>query len=247
LLKVENLLRSDGIGPVSFEIKAGEIVGMAGLIGAGRTETARSIFGADPLESGTITIDGHEVHKPSPQASIKLGLGMVTENRKEDGLSLIHSIRENDSIVVRKKFSRFGFRSVRAEKQAVLEVTSATEVKANSIEQFAWQLSGGNQQKVLFSKWMMARPKVLIVDEPTRGVDVGAKAQIYEIIRDLAARGIAILIISSEIEEVMGLSHRLLVMRRGKLAAEIAWGEANRAQVIATAFGDYGKEDSNNE
>ncbi|MDR1710482.1 MAG: sugar ABC transporter ATP-binding protein [Propionibacteriaceae bacterium] len=245
-LRVEGLRRADGIGPVSLTIRAGEIVGMAGLIGSGRTEVARAIFGADPKVAGTVTVDDVEIAHASPRVSVRHGLGMVCENRKEQGLSLIHSIRDNDSIVVRDRFARFGFRTVRAEKAAVRAVVERTDVKCRSMEQPIWQLSGGNQQKVLFAKWMMAEPKVLIVDEPTRGVDVGAKAQIYDIIADLAAQGVAILIISSEIEEVMGLSHRLLVMRRGQLVREFAWGEASRAEVIAAAFGDYDNDGGSN-
>jgi rhamnose transport system ATP-binding protein len=236
-LEVRGLRRADGIGPVDLSVRAGEIVGMAGLIGAGRTEIARSIFGADRRIGGQVLIDGAPVRAGSPQAGIAAGIGMITENRKEDGLSLVHSVRENASLVVRSVFARLGLRAVRREKEAVGTATRLMELRATSIEQPVWSLSGGNQQKVLFTRWTMARPKVLIVDEPTRGVDIGAKAQIHGALRTLAAEGMAILLISSDIEEVMGLSHRLLVVRSGRIVERFAWGEADRHRVIETAFG----------
>jgi ribose transport system ATP-binding protein len=242
-LEVDGLVRADGIGPVSFQVRAGEIVGLAGLVGAGRSEVARSVFGLDPVVAGRIVVDGSELGRPSPRRAIRRGMALVPEDRKQDGLSLVHSVRENSSLVVRRAFAKLGFRTVRPEKAAVQEQAARMSVKARSTEQAVWQLSGGNQQKVLFTKWVMSCPKVLIVDEPTRGVDVGAKAQIYEIIQGLAAEGVSVVLISSEIEEVMGLSHRLLVMRRGQVAREFGWGEASRAEVIAAAFGDYDEKD----
>ncbi|MCU1482826.1 MAG: transporter related protein [Subtercola sp.] len=236
-LDVRGITRSDGIGPVSLSVRAGEIVGMAGLIGSGRTEVARAIFGVDHSIAGEVWLDGERLKLSTPREAIRRGMAMVTENRKEDGLSLIQSIRENATIIVRRKYSRAGLRTVGKEKAAVTVATKLTEVKASSIEQPVWTLSGGNQQKVLFTRWTMKQPGVLIVDEPTRGVDVGAKAQIHQLIRDLAAQGIAVLVISSEIEEVMGLSHRLLVMRTGRVVNEFRWGEADRQQVIEAAFG----------
>jgi ribose transport system ATP-binding protein len=195
--------------------------------------------------AGTVRVDGAKLRRLTPSRAIRHGLALVSEDRKQDGLSLVHSVRENASLVVRQRFARFHFRTVRPEKRAVGSQAEQMMVKARSIEQSVWQLSGGNQQKVMFAKWVMSKPKVLIVDEPTRGVDVGAKAQIYEIILGLAAEGMAVVIISSEIEEVMGLSHRLLVMRRGRVAREFGWGEASRAEVIAAAFGDYEEEEGN--
>jgi ribose transport system ATP-binding protein len=238
-LEVDRLTRADGIGPVSFKVRAGEIVGMAGLIGAGRSEIARTIFGIDKATAGRVIVDGAPIRLSSPRAAIKHGLALVSEDRKEDGLSLIHSIRENGSLVVRRKFSKLSFRTVRPEKKAVQQRSAEMMVKARSVEQAVWQLSGGNQQKVMFAKWVMSDPRTLIIDEPTRGVDIAAKAQIYDIILGLAAEGLAVVIISSEIEEVMGLSHRLLVMRRGQVVREFDWGQADRAEVIAAAFGDY--------
>jgi ribose transport system ATP-binding protein len=244
MLEVDGLARPDGIGPVSFRIRAGEIVGLAGLIGAGRTEIARTIFGVDKASDGRVRVAGVELAHNSPRKAIRHGVAMVSEDRREFGLSLIHSVRENSSLVVRMRYAWAGMRTVRPEKKAVSAAVDQMMVKARSIEQMVWQLSGGNQQKVMFAKWVMMQPKVLIIDEPTRGVDVGAKAQIYDIIRGLAAQGIAVLIISSEIEEVMGLSNRVLVMRRGQLVREFAWGQASRNEVIAAAFGDYEQGDS---
>jgi ribose transport system ATP-binding protein len=238
-LEVDGLTRPDGIGPVSLTVRAGEVVGLAGLIGAGRTEVARAVFGVDRPSAGSVAVDGVRVRHATPRQAIRHGLAMVSEDRRGFGLSVIHSLRENSSLVVRRRFARAGMRTVRPEKKAVASAAAAMLVKARSIEQMVWQLSGGNQQKVMFAKWVMSQPKVLIVDEPTRGVDVGAKAQIHEIIRQLAAEGMAVLLISSEIEEVLGLCHRVLVMRRGQVVREFGWGEATRAEAIAAAFGDY--------
>lgn len=241
-LRVVELVAPAGIGPVSLEVRAGEIVGLAGLVGAGRTELARAIFGADPTISGWVEVEGRELPPGSIRRAIRRGLGMVSENRKEDGLSLIHSIRENTSIVARREFSRWGVRAGRAEREAVGAAMAETRVKATSQSQPVWSLSGGNQQKVLFAKWTVRRPRVLIVDEPTRGVDVGAKLQIHRLLRELAAEGLAILLISSEVEEVIALSHRVLVMREGKIVDEIPWAEADRTHIIRAAFGGVAAE-----
>lgn len=241
-LEVRDLVRADGVGPVSLSVRAGEIVGLAGLIGSGRTEIVRALFGVDRAGAETVLVDGAPLRLGSARRSIGAGLAMVSENRKEDGLSLIHSIRENASLVVREEFSVAGLRAVRREKAAVTTAIRLTDVRATSIEQRVWSLSGGNQQKVLLTRWTMRRPKVLIVDEPTRGVDIGAKAQIHDLLRKLAADGMAILLISSEVEEVMALAHRLLVMRTGRIVQEFRWGEAERSQVIEAAFGGVSTE-----
>lgn len=236
-LQVDELVVPPANDPVSVHVRAGEIVGLAGLIGSGRTELARTIFGADKPKSGTVTIDGRPLGPGSTRKAIKAGLSMVPENRKEEGLSLIHSIQENTSIVARDQFAWATFRTTRKELRAVTQAMQERQVKADSPTQPVWMLSGGNQQKVLFGKWTLKRPKVLIVDEPTRGVDVGAKRQIHSALRSLAAEGIAILLISSEIEEVMALSHRLMVMHRGRLVNEFSWGSVGRTEILRVAFG----------
>lgn len=236
-LAVHELTAANGVGPIALEVRAGEIVGLAGLVGSGRTELARAIFGADKVVSGSVEVDGSPLQLGSTRRSIREGIGMISENRKEDGLSLIHSIRENTSIVARSDYSVAGFRTEKPEKAAVARAMVETQVKAVDQQQALWSLSGGNQQKVLFSKWTIKRPKVLIVDEPTRGVDVGAKGQIHAVLRQLASEGIAILLISSEVEEVMAMSHRLLVMHQGLLIHEMPWGTADRTEIIRAAFG----------
>ncbi|HYI17654.1 MAG TPA: sugar ABC transporter ATP-binding protein, partial [Solirubrobacteraceae bacterium] len=199
---------------VSLEVRAGEIVGLAGLQGSGRTELARALFGADPLRSGTVEVDGSKRGR-GPRAGIGAGMGFITEDRKLEGLALAQPIRDNVMLALRS----FG-RSRRAKLSntvSVQELARSVELKARSLEQEARFLSGGNQQKVVLAKWLATQPGVLIFDEPTRGVDVGAKAGIHDLMRGLARDGVAILMISSEMPELIGLADRILVMRNGEL------------------------------
>jgi ABC-type sugar transport system ATPase subunit len=221
-LAVKNL-STDVLRDVSLQVRAGEIVGLAGLQGSGRTEVARAIFGADPLSSGTVEIDGKPVKLKTPRAAIRAGLGFITEDRKIEGLALAQSIADNMLLAVRTVIP--GARRRRAKGlMSVKELAAVTQLRARGPEQEVRFLSGGNQQKVVLAKWLETEPQVLIFDEPTRGIDVGAKAGIHDLIRKLAKEGVAVLMISSELPELIGMSDRILVMREGTLAGELPAG-----------------------
>jgi ribose transport system ATP-binding protein len=215
---------TDLLRDVSLEVRAGEIVGLAGLQGSGRTELARAIFGADPLRAGTVQLEGKEVRLRSPRHAIRAGLGFITEDRKAEGLALAQSVADNMLLAVRTVLP--GARRRRSEPglMSIRDLAAAVELNARGPEQEVRFLSGGNQQKVVLAKWLQTRPRVLIFDEPTRGIDVGAKAGIHDLIRKLARDGVAVLMISSELPELIGMSDRILVMRAGALAGELPAG-----------------------
>lgn len=221
-LSVSNLCRGDAVKDVSFDIRAGEVVGLTGLIGSGRTETARLIFGADRLQSGAISVDGTPRNIRSPRDAIAAGICLLTEDRKGQGLVLNASIRENFGLPNLGKFSRWGFVSQQRERVALGEYVSQLQIKIRDQEQQARNLSGGNQQKVVLAKWLEQNAEILIFDEPTRGVDVGAKYEIYLLINQLVEQGKAILLISSELPEILGMSDRILVMHEGRITGEIS-------------------------
>ena len=241
VFKVENLC-GNGFEDISFEVRAGEILGLSGLVGSGRSETMRAIFGLDPLKSGKIYLEGKEIHIKEPYDAVELGIAMVNEDRKNYGLCLHRSIRENISLPNLPKTQKGLILNQRREKREVEEVSRQLTVKAAGIESEAYSLSGGNQQKVVLSKWIMANPKVLILDEPTRGVDVGAKSEIHSLMCKFAAQ-LAIIMISSELPEVMGMSDRLLIYHEGKINGEISRqeivnGHATQETVLAKEFGE---------
>jgi rhamnose transport system ATP-binding protein len=236
VLEARGLTRSGVLEDVSLSVRAGEIVGLAGLVGSGRTEVARAIFGADRLDGGEILLDGRAVKLRAPRHAARLGIAMVPESRKEQGLVMVRSVRENLTLATLPAFTTAGVVSTRRERGRVREISRDLDVRAGSLEAPVTTLSGGNQQKALFGKWLLRRPRLLITDEPTRGVDIGAKHQIYELIVQLAADGMAVLLISSELEEVLGLAHRVLVMRRGRIAAELSADEATMDSVMNAAF-----------
>ncbi|MEO3861581.1 sugar ABC transporter ATP-binding protein [Acrocarpospora sp. B8E8] len=238
LLSARDLRGGSAVRGVSMEIRAGEIVGVAGLVGSGRSETLRAIFGADPRDGGVVEVDGHPVPAGSPSRAMRAGLAMVPESRKEQGLVLERSVRENIALASLGERQLAGFVRGGSERAAAGSMLHDLDVRGSDLSGPVWTLSGGNQQKVLFGKWLLERPKVLLVDEPTRGVDVAAKSQIHRLLVDLAAQGMAVLMVSSEVEEVLGLAHRVLVMRHGRLVAEFPRGEATREQVLALAFAD---------
>lgn len=242
VLSVRNLRRGATVRGVSFEIRRGEILGLSGLVGAGRSETARLIFGADRADEGEVVVNGNVVSVPSPAAAMHAGLAMVPENRKEDGLALGRSLRENISLASLGRLSVAGVVRRKKERRETTTVIEQTDIRASDVEGPVWALSGGNQQKALFARWLLRQPMVLIVDEPTRGVDVAAKVQIHQLLRDLAAAGHALLIISSEIEEVMGVAHRVCVMCQGRIVATFQRGQADRETVLAAAFSGLGSE-----
>ncbi|MDW8206972.1 MAG: sugar ABC transporter ATP-binding protein [Chloroherpetonaceae bacterium] len=236
-LAVKHLNRAGVLHDVSFHVCRGEIVGLAGLVGAGRTETARAIFGADPIDSGTIEVFGRPVTIRSPQDAIRHGIGLVTEDRKQQGLVLGMAVRENTTLANLGALSSLGFIRRNAERQVAEQYRKSLAIKTPSIEQTVQNLSGGNQQKVVLAKWLFTGSKILIFDEPTRGIDVGAKSEIYRLMNDLAAQGVAILMISSELPEILGMSDRILVMHEGRIAGELSRAEATQEKIMHLATG----------
>jgi ABC-type sugar transport system ATPase subunit len=230
---------SDGrrYNDVSFDLREGEIVGVAGLIGAGRSEMALGIFGAPPAPRGTIMLDGRVVRIGKPGDAMRLGIGMVPEDRKLQGLVLGMGVGSNLSLSAMKlgQISNAGFVNPRAETRMIDGYVDRFRIKTPAVEQLVGLLSGGNQQKVVLAKWLATKPRVLIVDEPTRGVDVGTKAEIYGLMRELARDGLTILVISSDLPEVLTISDRILVMRSGVLAGELAFEDASEERIMAMA------------
>ncbi len=227
-----------GVQDVSFEVRQGEIVGIAGLVGAGRTELARAIFGADRRTDGTVELAGGRLGGSGPLASLRNGLAMIPESRKDEGLLFGRSVVENVSLSSLNEFSRAGIVDRKAERAAAVRILERVELKGGSPAAPVGSLSGGNQQKVLFARMLMCGPRVLIADEPTRGVDVGAKRAIYDLLGSLTREGLAVLLISSEFEEILGLAHRVLVMRRGRIVAELVGGAMTESAILAAAFAD---------
>ena len=241
VFKVEGLT-GKGFEDISFEVHAGEILGLSGLVGSGRSETMRAIFGLDPLTSGKIYLEGEEIKVKKPRDAIKRGLCMVNEDRKGYGLCLQRSLRENISLPNLPDKQPGLVIDQKREKQECTDAAKLLTVKAASIEHTGFSLSGGNQQKVVLAKWVMANPKVLILDEPTRGVDVGAKSDIHTLMCQFAAKGMAIIMISSELPEIMGMSDRILIYHEGKLNGEIMRdeirsGAVTQKEILAKEFG----------
>ncbi len=235
LLEVRGLGLPGRFADISFQLRRGEIVGMAGLVGAGRTELAEALFGVAPAATGAILLDGRPAAIRSPEQAMALGIGYVPEDRKLHGLVLQMSIAQNISLPTLKRFARLGWLDRRGERQRAQEDAARLEVKLADVDQPAGQLSGGNQQKVVLAKWLGTSPRVLILDEPTRGIDVGTKAAVHRLMSQLAAEGMAILMISSELPEVLGMSDRVLVMREGRLTGEFDRAEATQERIMAAA------------
>jgi len=223
---------------VSFHINAGEVVGFSGLIGAGRTELAKVIFGELPKSQGRITLAGRDVTIRRPDDAIAKGIGFAPEDRKREGLVLIRSVLENASLAILRRISRFHFVRRGLERSIAAGFVETLRVRTPSLEQEVGKLSGGNQQKVVLARWLAAKPKVLILDEPTRGIDVGAKAEIYRLVDDLANQGLGIMFISSELPEILGLSDRIYVMQSGRITGELRGTEATEEAVLALAMVD---------
>jgi ribose transport system ATP-binding protein len=236
-LEVKDLSRAGSFSNVSFSLRRGEVLGMSGLVGSGRTQVARCIFGADPFDSGSIRLYGQPVHPRSPREAVGEGIALLTEDRKRDGLVVICSIRDNASMASFERLSRWGVINRRAQEAQVQAKVKELDIRPPLLERLARQLSGGNQQKLVLAKWLMTRARVLLLDEPTRGVDVATKVEIYQLIGDLAADGIGILLISSELPEILGLSDRALVMREGRVVAEFTRAEASEERLLAAAAG----------
>lgn len=235
VLKVENLARAGSFQDVSFELRRGEILGMAGLVGAGRTNVARALFGVEPPTEGRIQVDGREVVITSPQQAIELGLAYVPEDRQLHGLIPAMHIISNISLPMLNQYARMGWLQDKSELKSSYEAARQMEVRANNIWQLTRELSGGNQQKVVLAKWLSTKPHILILDEPTRGIDVGTKAAVHELMSKLAAEGMAILMISSELPEILGMSDRIIVMREGHVTGQYARAEATQEKIISAA------------
>jgi rhamnose transport system ATP-binding protein len=234
-LKVDHLTHTGIFKDISFELRRGEILGMAGLVGAGRTDVARAIFGVVPPTSGTIQVEGRQVEIMSPQQAISLGLAYVPEDRQLHGLITAMNITSNISLPILKEYARQGWLKDKAERLAAFNAARQMEVRANSMWQIARTLSGGNQQKVVLAKWLSTKPRILILDEPTRGIDVGTKAAVHALMSNLAAEGLAILMISSELPEVLGMSDRILVMHEGQMTGLFSRAEATQEKIISAA------------
>lgn len=238
-LEVRNLRSGGRLKDATFTLYKGEIVGLAGLVGSGRTEIARVLFGADKNEEGEIRVAGKPVKLHSPQEAIRLGIGLVTEDRKAQGLFLKQSLRSNASVSLFERLSRFGFLLYRQIDQWARGAIKQLNIRASSLEQRAQNLSGGNQQKAVIARWLALNPQILILDEPTRGIDVSSKAEIHNLMGELATKGMAILMISSELPEIIGVSDRILVMREGRLTAEFSRAEATQDCIMQAATGQF--------
>jgi ribose transport system ATP-binding protein len=216
-LQVDKLNAGKQVKDISFSVRSGEILGIAGLVGAGRTETARAIFGMDPKESGTVSVDGKEVSIQHPLDAIRAGIGFVTEDRKGEGLVLTMPVSQNITLATLEKFGAALRLDLGGEKAVVLDFIDKLDIKTPSHLQLARNLSGGNQQKVVLAKWLLSDAKVILFDEPTRGIDVGAKIEVYNIINSLIRSGVAVVMISSELPEILGMSDRVAVMHQGEI------------------------------
>jgi ribose transport system ATP-binding protein len=238
-------LRRDALSPeVSFSVGKGEIVGVAGLVGSGRTETARAIFGADRKVAGEIYVDGERVAINSPSEAVRSGICLMTEDRKGQGLLLGMSCAENITITDLAKISRHGLIDRSEEREAATRLVADLRIKTPSIDQTVRNFSGGNQQKVVIAKWLFRGSKVLLCDEPTRGIDVGARAEIYELLWTLAAQGRGVLFISSDLPELIAISHRILVFAKGRLVGEVVRREFDQHRILSMAYEEYGREPS---
>jgi len=220
-LEVRELSRGTAVRDISFSARAGEILALTGLVGAGRTETVRLLFGADQPDSGSISLDGEALHFSNPRQAIRAGIGLLTEDRKGQGLVLMHSVRENFGLPNLEEFSRWGMVDRHNEQTSFSSFVDSLRIKVPHQDELARNLSGGNQQKVVLAKWLQRNCEVIIFDEPTRGIDVGSKYEIYLLIQELAAQGKVIIMISSELPEVLGLADRVLVMHEGRITGEI--------------------------
>lgn len=235
LLEARNLTREGVLEDVSFELCAGEVVGIAGIVGAGRTETAEAIFGAAPADSGDVVVGGEAVRPGDPREAKHQGIGFITEDRQGEGIVPPLSVAENLGLAALADNSRLGWVNRGKQRQQAEEMIEGLNIRTPGPEQEIRYLSGGNQQKAVIGKWLLADSKVLIMDEPTRGIDVGAKVEIYELMNDLTANGAGILMISSELPEVLGMSDRILVMSQGRITGELSAEEATQENVMELA------------
>jgi rhamnose transport system ATP-binding protein len=237
VLKVDRLTREGVFLDISFEVHAGEIVALAGLVGAGRSEVARAIFGIDRYDAGSVEVRGRALKRGSPTGAMAAGVGFVPEDRRQQGLVMELSIAHNVALASLRRLTHIGLLSGRAERSFAADWAKRFRVKYNRITSPVTFLSGGNQQKVVLAKWLSRKPALLIVDEPTRGIDIGTKAEVHRLIASLARDGVAVLVISSELPEVLSLADRILVMHEGRLAAELTHEQATEETIVAAATG----------
>ena len=242
LLSVRHAGRKGEFNDISFDLHSGEKLGIAGLMGAGRTELVMALFGATRLTEGEIVVEGEKVDLKSPADAIRHRIALVTEDRKFYGLNLMASVEDNIVSVIEKKISSCGFYNKRKGKRYAEEMINKLNIKVTSPKQLTKNLSGGNQQKVVLAKWLLNDPDIIIFDEPTRGIDVGAKAEIYKIIEDLACEGKGIIVISSEMPELIGLSHRMIVLHEGEMTGTLERNELIQENIMTLVSG-YRKEE----
>ncbi len=235
VLRVENLSRAGVLHAISFSLRAGEILGVAGLVGAGRTEMARAIFGLDRIDSGRILVLGKEVHDVSPSKAIAAGMGYLTEDRKITGLAVGLDVSANVTLPSLRKLVSFGKIDLAEEREVARKYVTRLRIMTPSVRQKVLRLSGGNQQKVAIAKWLFAQSKVIIFDEPTRGIDIAAKRDVFDLFVELTRMGAGILMISSELPEILGMSDRILVMRRGRIAGELDPRKTNQEEILRLA------------
>lgn len=238
VLEVKGLTRQGVFEDVNFEVHEGEILGFSGLMGAGRTEIMRGLYGLDPIDSGNICIDGKEIHITSPKAAVNAGIGMVTEDRLTSGSIATLSVMQNSTLPSIPDICKWlGYIPSKKEKEMYDQVSKKLSIKCNTPNDLIRQLSGGNQQKVIISRWILKNPRVIIMDEPTRGIDVGAKQEVYKIMEELAGMGIAIILISSELPEIMAMSDRICVVRNGRIVHMTEPGQTTQEDLMTYAFG----------
>jgi rhamnose transport system ATP-binding protein len=237
VLEVRGLTRRGVFSDVSFDVRAGEIVALAGLVGAGRSEVVRAVFGVDEYDAGSVTVHGRPLKQGSPAAAMAAGIALVPEDRRQQGLVMELSVERNATLTRRWKLAKAGWLSSRVERATASEWSKRLQVKAGRLSDPVSTLSGGNQQKVVLAKWLSTEPTVLIVDEPTRGIDVGTKAEVHRLLSQLAADGLAVVMVSSELPEVLGMADRVLVMHEGRLVDDIPRARADEDSVMLAATG----------
>jgi rhamnose transport system ATP-binding protein len=239
MLTVERLTREGVFTDISLTVRSGEIVALAGLVGSGRSEVARAVFGIDRYDAGNITIKGQKLKKASPTTAMAAGIGFVPEDRRQQGLVMDMSVQQNVALASLHNLERGGLIRASAERAMAVDWAARLKIKYGRLTDPVSMLSGGNQQKVVLAKWLGRKPKVLIVDEPTRGIDVGTKAEVHHLLTDLARGGVAVLMISSELPEVLGVADRILVMREGRITAEFTHASASEEAIMAAAMGQH--------
>ena len=236
-LSVEHLVRRGVLHDISMKVYAGEVLGLAGLVGSGRTELARAIVGADPIDGGTIRVFGKEVRIRSPRDAIHKGIALLTEDRKDQGLILIQDVAFNTTLVRLEQHARLGFLNRRKMRALASALVKDLSIRPPDIRRMVGHLSGGNQQKVVLAKWLSSKARIFIFDEPTRGIDVGAKVEIYQLINQLVKEGAAVVIICSELPEVLGMADRILVMHEGRISGEFRREEATQEKIMYASVG----------